>query len=280
MKKRYADYLSAFVFLFLIVGFISSCRPDSSQDIVVGQAKDEFNESDQTIIGNAVSDIINDSSYGFEVLDEANYQELYSHLNTLMGQIVNTVTVQRREDFDWKISVLKDDDEVNAFILPGGHLFIYSGFLKYLEGEHELVGMIAHEVAYADSDMLMDRLNNEIGSKDLSKVLSNDNGSASIASDIATMLKDIVYLEDEILSADLFCTDIICEFVWDGEGILSVLKRGGQDADGIQWLDAKPVSDDRLKQLTNSIYNQTTTCGTPDSTFHQRYIDKIIYNLP
>ncbi len=280
MKRKCSNHLATFVLLFVIISFISSCRPDPSQDIVVGESKNEFDESDQMVIGEAISDIINDPFYGFEVLDESDYQELYTHLNGLMSQIVNTVTVERREDFDWKISVLKDDKEVNAFMVPGGHLYIYSGFLKYLHGEHELVGMIAHEVAYADSDLLINRLKNEFGSANLSKLLFDTNEKTLIASDIATMLKDIEYSEGEVLDADLFCTDIICQFVWDGDGILSILERGGQNADAIKWLDTKPVNENRLTKLNGLIHNQTSNCGTPDSTFQQRYLDKVIYNLP
>lgn len=42
-----------------------------------------------------------------------------------------------------------DSDEVNAFCLPGGYLFIERGLLQAAEDESELAGVIAHEIAHA-----------------------------------------------------------------------------------------------------------------------------------
>ena len=260
---------------------MSSCRPDPEDDIVVGQSKDEFDEADQIMIGDAISEIISESTSGFTVLKEEDYQEVYSHSNTIINQIANTTYVQKRNEFDWKISILKNDEEENAFILPGGHLYIYSGLLKFLEGEHELVGMIAHEMSYIDSDNLMNQLKNEFGSKKLSKVISGDPESHSILSDIADVLGQMDFDENSVKEADQFCTDIICEFEWDGEGILTLVRRGGEDpVKTIKWLQSRPVTNDRVDNLTDLIYNRIETCGTPDSTYYLRYLNKVIEKLP
>lgn len=41
-----------------------------------------------------------------------------------------------------------DSDEVNAFTLPGGYLYVNTGLLMVTENEAELAGVIAHEVAH------------------------------------------------------------------------------------------------------------------------------------
>ncbi len=260
---------------------MNSCRPDPQDDIVVGQSKDEFDEGDQIMIGNAISTMINEPSNGFNVLVEKDYQEVYIHLNTLINQISNTATVQRRTEFDWKVSILENDEDLNAFMVPGGHLFICSGLLKFLRGEHELIGMMAHEIAYADSDNLINRLKTEFGSKKLSKVISEDPESDLIVLDIAYAMGEMIFDEKVITAADQFCTDVICEFEWDGEGLLSLIKRGGGDPlKTIKWLQARPVTDTRVDDLTNFIHNRVEVCGASDSTYSQRYLDKVIKKLP
>lgn len=258
-----------------------SCRPDPKEDIVVGQSKDEFDEADQIMIGNAISTIISEPSNGFNVLAEEDYQEVYVHLNTLIDQISNTAKVQRRNDFDWKIIILENDEELNAFITPGGHLYICSGLLKFLEGEHELIGLIAHEIAYADSDNLINQLKMEFGNKKLSKVISNDPESDVIVLDIAYALGEMIIDEKAIKEADQFCADIVCEFEWDGEGLLSLLERGGRDSlKTIKWLKTRPVTDTRIDDLTDFIHNRVEVCGRTDSTYYQRYLEKVIEKLP
>jgi len=41
-----------------------------------------------------------------------------------------------------------DSEEVNAFALPGGFFFVYSGLLLKAESESELAGVMAHEIAH------------------------------------------------------------------------------------------------------------------------------------
>lgn len=41
-----------------------------------------------------------------------------------------------------------DNDEVNAFALPGGFLYVNTGLIKLAESESELAGVLAHEIAH------------------------------------------------------------------------------------------------------------------------------------
>jgi len=47
-----------------------------------------------------------------------------------------------------RVAVVRDD-EVNAFTIPGGYIYINSGLIKRLDSEAELVGVIAHEMTHA-----------------------------------------------------------------------------------------------------------------------------------
>ncbi len=41
-----------------------------------------------------------------------------------------------------------DDDELNAFALPGGYLYVNTGLILEAESESELAGVLAHEIAH------------------------------------------------------------------------------------------------------------------------------------
>lgn len=51
-----------------------------------------------------------------------------------------------------------DSDEVNAFALPGGHLFVNKGLIETAETEDELVGVICHEIAHVAARHASERL--------------------------------------------------------------------------------------------------------------------------
>jgi predicted Zn-dependent protease len=43
---------------------------------------------------------------------------------------------------------LVNNDEINAFAMPGGHILIHSGLVQTLESPEELAGVLGHEVAH------------------------------------------------------------------------------------------------------------------------------------
>lgn len=54
----------------------------------------------------------------------------------------------RHSVFPYKFKVVKGDD-VNAFSIPGGNLYVFEGLINFAESDDELAGVLAHEVAHA-----------------------------------------------------------------------------------------------------------------------------------
>ncbi len=48
---------------------------------------------------------------------------------------------------EWEVVVF-DDEQINAFALPGGKIGIYTGILKVAETQHQLAAIIGHEVGH------------------------------------------------------------------------------------------------------------------------------------
>jgi predicted Zn-dependent protease len=55
--------------------------------------------------------------------------------------------VSHRPDLQYTFTVL-DSDQVNAFALPGGYVYITRGIMAYLNSEAELVAVLGHEVGH------------------------------------------------------------------------------------------------------------------------------------
>ncbi|KAI4093453.1 MAG: hypothetical protein LQ344_002866 [Seirophora lacunosa] len=49
---------------------------------------------------------------------------------------------------DWEYHVVDDPDTINAFVLPGGKVFVYSGILPICENEAGLAALLGHEIAH------------------------------------------------------------------------------------------------------------------------------------
>ena len=53
-----------------------------------------------------------------------------------------------RPGIRYRIRVLDDPRQVNAFALPGGFIYFYSGLLLFVENEAEMAGVLAHEIGH------------------------------------------------------------------------------------------------------------------------------------
>jgi predicted Zn-dependent protease len=54
----------------------------------------------------------------------------------------------RPAKFNYEFRVVKGED-VNAFSLPGGIIYVYEGLVKYAESDDELAGVLGHEISHA-----------------------------------------------------------------------------------------------------------------------------------
>jgi hypothetical protein len=73
-------------------------------------------------------------------------KELVDYIQTLAN------TVAANSDIKVPIKVfLLDSDEINAFALPGGFLFVDRGLIQKADTESELVGVISHELAHVSA---------------------------------------------------------------------------------------------------------------------------------
>jgi len=51
--------------------------------------------------------------------------------------------------FNWKITVIKDDEVKNAWVLPGGKIAVYTGIFPMAKNEAGLAAIMGHEVVHA-----------------------------------------------------------------------------------------------------------------------------------
>src|SRR5436305_8642934 len=64
-----------------------------------------------------------------------------------IGQRLAAAPEAKQSGFQFTFTVL-NVDEINAFALPGGPMFIYTGLLKAVDNEAQLAGVMGHEMAH------------------------------------------------------------------------------------------------------------------------------------
>lgn len=90
----------------------------------------------------------------YKVSDNKEYTARVERIGQEMAAIARVTPVavswgdSRLNPFNYDFIVIKGTD-VNAFSLPGGHIYVFEGLVKYVETDDELAGILAHEISHA-----------------------------------------------------------------------------------------------------------------------------------
>lgn len=71
-------------------------------------------------------------------------------INAMVNRVGRRIAaVADKPEYHWEFAVIQDDEQINAFALPGGKVAIFTGILKHTKNEAGLATVMAHEVAHA-----------------------------------------------------------------------------------------------------------------------------------
>lgn len=71
-------------------------------------------------------------------------------INSLFAQAVNPLhRVAQRQDLAWDFHIV-NSDQVNAFAVPGGHVYVFRGLIARARHYDEFAGAVMHEIGHVD----------------------------------------------------------------------------------------------------------------------------------
>lgn len=101
----------------------------------------------------------------------------------------------RRPGIHYQFHVI-DGGEINAFAIPGGHVFVFTGMMNFLKSEAELAVILGHEISHVDLRHAIERYQYELAARKIGL-----DGVGQIA-DIAHLPIRIGYQKYQELEAD------------------------------------------------------------------------------
>lgn len=80
--------------------------------------------------------------------------------------------VAGRSDFQWEVNAIKDDKTINAFVLPGGKIAVYTGIFPVAQTEAGMAIILGHEVGHAIARHAGERVSQQLGAQLVGTVLA------------------------------------------------------------------------------------------------------------
>lgn len=126
-----------------------SCNKDEDGGFLQNLNINLYPISKDVELGEYMDSLINSDPVEFPVLDPVANPEAYEYLQNMFNAIIESDELKHRDDFDWELTII-DKDVLNAFAVPGGKLYFYTGIMKYLDDAAGFAGVLAHEIAHSD----------------------------------------------------------------------------------------------------------------------------------
>jgi predicted Zn-dependent protease len=122
-------------------------------------------------------------------------------MSTIVAPILNSSQNQKKNVYKYSVEIINDDNTLNAFALPGGPIYIYSGLLRYLDSEAALAGVLGHEIAHAELRHASTRMTQEYGISTLPSMVLGDNQS-TLTQIVANLLTIATILQNTRANED------------------------------------------------------------------------------
>jgi len=256
--------------LFSLFLVLSSCDEDGSLNFFSLQQDKEFGQEFNRSI------LANDAEY--PLVNENLYPDAYEHLRRIRDELLASDDLRYGNEFDWQVRIIENDDVLNAFCVPGGYMYFYTGLIKYLDDEAQFAGVMAHEMAHADRRHTTKRLTRAYGFQFLLAALLGDNpdAMAQIAAELAQGLGSLAFSRDDEYEADSYAVHYSADTDCDPRGVAGFFEKLEGGTRVPEFLSTHPNPGNRV----GNIYEVWEGLGAPEgSLFSDRYQD-FITSLP
>lgn len=198
-------------------------------------------------------------------------EEVLNYVRNIGNKIA---AVAGRDDFEYEFFVIMDDN-LNAFALPGGKIFVNAGAIMNTDSEAELAGLLAHEVSHSV-------LSHGFQLATRGNLTANVTQYIPYVGSTAGNLIVMNYSRGMERQADIFGTRILVAADYAADGVRNLMAKLGEihaeDEDHEEppaWLSTHPNTDQRVSYMEELVIsNNFNRYAYEGVTEHQKIKNK------
>lgn len=228
------------------------------------------------MIGQQGQTELNSNPNLYKILDEADYPLAYQKLEDIRDQILNSGNIKYKEEFSWELKIIEDDSVINAFCMPGGYIYVYTGLIKYLDSEAALAGVIGHEMAHADLRHSTNQLVKNLGLSIVLQVLLG--GSESNLIQMGANLISLSFSRSDETEADMKSVEYLYHTPYDARGasyFFEKLKKENKDEGTVEFVSTHPNPDNRVLKIHEKWQELGAKVGKKNIDNYQKLIEEL-----
>jgi predicted Zn-dependent protease len=176
-------------------------------------------------------------------------------VNEKASDLVNKLldSLQVSENYPIHVTVV-NSPIINAFALPGGQIFVYSGIIEKMESYEELVALLGHEITHVTHQHSLKSLGRSAATSIfISSLFGDISGISAGILDQANQIKQLRYSRELETEADVHGVSFMRKYKVSPDGMIRLMKildSEGEKMDGfMKYLSTHPETKERIKIL-------------------------------
>jgi len=249
MKQNYRQLIMLSILALLFIGCTKAPITGRSQLITVSPQQEMalgFESAKQVLQKEKVS-------------TDPQKNAMVKRIGQRIGQIASS-QYPTAKNFQWEFFVIDNDEQANAFCLPGGKVFVYTGLFKYVANDDELAAVMGHEIAHALARHGAERMSSgqlaQIGGQVLGAVMQSRGNQANTtlamqAFGIGTQLGVMLpHSRTQEYEADHIGLILAAKAGYDPRSALTFWQKFGNSGETPpEYLSTHPAPANRIKQI-------------------------------
>lgn len=244
--------------------FTSSCDDGKLNFFTVEQDIEFGMQLDSTVLANPSE---------YPILSRTGNVVAYQHLDRILNTLLTASDLRYPQKFPWKVTIIKNDEVLNAFAAPGGYMYFYTGLIKFLDNEAQFAGVMAHEMAHADRRHSTEMLTKQYGFGVLVGLILGDNPTmlSQIIAELAMGLGNLKYSRDNEYEADEYGVKYLYGTEYHARELAGFFEKMNALANSPrppEFLSTHPSPDNRIQKIEET---WTNLGGKQGELFVSRY---------
>ncbi len=208
-----------------------------------------FTIEDDIALGKQFSQEIEKDQKNYPLLPEKGNEQVYSYIRGITKKIIGSGKVAYADKFAWQVKIIDDDKTLNAFAVPGGYLYVYTGLIKYLDTEDQLAGVMGHEIAHAAQRHSTQQMTKLYGLDALTQIITGKS-DPGLLSQIALSLLSMKFSRSHESEADDYSVIYLCGTSYNAAGAAGFFeKMQGQGGNPPEFLSTHPNPGNRINDI-------------------------------
>ena len=164
-------------------------------------------------------------------------------------------SMARETPYRYEFHLLKDEQTVNAFALPGGQIFITYALLSKLENEDQIAGVLGHEIGHVLGKHSAERVANSSMWQTISTGAEVGGGAGAAVNAIGQNILLGNGRDDELESDDLGVRFMIKSGYdpYQMIGVMQILKAASGGSSQPEFQSTHPDPENRITHIKESI---------------------------